>query len=110
LLGVIPSKIVEASPQFYVTAPNSIIQSYGTKPPASGIFHTWRRIKILENGSLERELLVTWLGDRQLLPPIGATCTITYHSAYVAGYAEPAIETGKAADVLDDFKCNDARH
>ena len=105
LMGLaLPAHADEALYSHSVTIPNTRVLFYGAKPPYSGYFHTWRKVVVLENGSLQRDLWITWLADDSV-PPIGATCEITFHIGLIEGVTVEPLDKSQSHALLDSFDC-----
>ncbi len=81
------------------------IVAYGKAPPASGIFHTRRRIAIMA-GTAPLDIYVTWLGEGQDMPGIGAVCDIKWYWDWIDGWGHPDDGNEVRPDrVMEDFSC-----
>ena len=87
-----------------------VIENRTPRPMAgSGIFHIMVRVGGVTMSGEKRDYYITYLGELQPLPEIGATCDITYRNQSVDGWVDEPLPKPTPAIVryVRRFSCVD---
>lgn len=109
LIGVMVSASL-ASVSFSAVASESFVATVvevGPPPPSgSGYIRSWRKIVVVKFGSAVRtELVMTYVGERQTFPVLGAQCRFDVHLGTAGGSIGRDIYAGTQFLVIDRFHC-----
>ena len=86
-----------------------IVARYAEEPAASGMFHFFRKMTVVDRQLTDRELYIPWLSRDEALPKVGAHCDIRYHMGPVSGAGgllkADSPEATPDSRIMDDFVC-----
>lgn len=91
-----------------LTLRDVVVARYAEEPAASGMFHFFRKMTVVDKQLTDRELYIPWLSRDEALPKVGAHCDIRYHMGQVGGgLLKPDATEISASDsrIMDDFVC-----
>ncbi|MGZ6041264.1 MAG: hypothetical protein ACXWKW_03650 [Asticcacaulis sp.] len=82
-----------------------VVSRYSEEPAASGMFRLFRKMTVVENRLVDRDVYILWLSKEQELPKVGSRCDIRYHMGFVGGLNRPINQAVSDSRIMDDYVC-----